>query len=81
MKTFNVYVPDEQERFVRELLNNLGIKWNLAIGSEKVNKEPKKEEPKNYKVDSESRKKAAKVREDSLKDVIHRIEEMRKGHK
>ena len=79
MKTFNVHVPDDQERFMRELLNNLGLKWSLAVGEERTAKTAAKDEHKNYEVDEEARTKAAKVREESLKDVIHRIEEMRKA--
>jgi intein-encoded DNA endonuclease-like protein len=80
MKTYNVYVPDDQERFIRELLNKLGFKWSLSLSDDKASKNSAKEESRNYELDEEARKKAAKVREESLKDVINRIEEMRKGN-
>ncbi|WP_289054775.1 hypothetical protein [Carboxylicivirga marina] len=77
MKKFNVKVPEEKIGFVSELLDSLGFEWGLeghVDASEQVIVEP----PKTYEVDEEARKKAAKVREESLKDVINRIEAMRK---
>ncbi|MBR8537589.1 hypothetical protein KDU71_18615 [Carboxylicivirga sediminis] len=78
MKTLNVYVPDEKIKFMRELFDNLGLDWSFGrtIDAE-INDLPERPSP--YELDEEARKKAAKVREESLKDVISRIEEMRKG--
>ena len=81
MKTINVQVPDDKAKFVKELLDNLGIEWKvLRVPADKP--EAKREDrpaPPAYGLDEEARKNAAKVREESLKDVISRIEEMRKG--
>ncbi|MCG8582426.1 MAG: hypothetical protein MI866_21050 [Bacteroidales bacterium] len=76
MKMFSVSVPDEKIKFIGELLDNLGISWKMEAGQE--GKTILTEAPKTYEVDEESRKKAAKVREESLKDVISKIEAMRK---
>ncbi|WP_430815872.1 hypothetical protein [Carboxylicivirga sp. RSCT41] len=76
MKMFSVSVPDDKMKFMAELLDNLGIKWQMESGHE--GKAILTEAPKTYEVDEESRKKAAKIREESLKDVISKIEAMRK---
>lgn len=75
MKTFKVQVPKDKVKFVQELFDNLSIEWVLDSG-EGI-KEEAPELPKVYEVDEDARKKAAKVREESLKDVISRIEAMR----
>ncbi len=78
MKILNVYVPEDKIKFVRELLDGLGLEWDFGknIGADS---EVKEEPPLPYELDEEARMKAAKVREESLKDVISRIEQMRQG--
>jgi hypothetical protein len=81
MKIFTLQVPDDKVKFVKELMNNLNIKWNIAKGGvDKSLLDPveDKPSPKTYLIDEEARKNAAKLREESLKDVITRIETMRK---
>ena len=81
MKIFTLQVPDEKVKFVKELMNNLDIKWNIAKGGvDKSLLDPVTDlpNPKAYMLDEEARKNAAKLREESLKDVISRIETMRK---
>ncbi|WP_430812201.1 MULTISPECIES: hypothetical protein [unclassified Carboxylicivirga] len=81
MKTFNVFVPDDKMHFFGELLDGLNIKWEAkAMESRKIKStELPEPPPKAYEVNEEVRKKAAKVREDSLKDVISRLDKMRRG--
>ncbi len=78
MKILNVYVPEDKIKFVRELLDGLGLEWDFGknMGADS---EVKEEQPLPYELDEEARMKAAKVREESLKDVISRIEQMRQG--
>ncbi|WP_439185331.1 hypothetical protein [Carboxylicivirga taeanensis] len=79
MKTLNVHVPDDKLKFVRELLNNLGFEWSLrSTGHDKVTEAATDDSNKAYELDEDARKKAAKMREESLKDVISKIEELRK---
>ncbi|MCU4157670.1 hypothetical protein J1N10_16965 [Carboxylicivirga sp. A043] len=76
MKMFTVSVPEDKVKFMAELLDNLCLSWSMSPGH---GEEPSlTEPPKTYEVDEESRKKAAKVREESLKDVISKIEALRK---
>lgn len=76
MKMFSVSVPDDKEKFMKELFDNLGVTWTVTKG--KGGETVPIETPKTYELDEEARKKAAKVREESLKDVISKIESMRK---
>jgi len=83
MKTYKVTISEDKERFFMELMENLGLKIvNLSSGEVKENikrQDAPSNPPPSYALDEELRKKAAKVREDSLKDVISRIEQLRKG--
>jgi len=83
MKTFKVTVSEDKEKFFLDLMDNLELKV-LNHSSQDVQASSKQKDlpstpPPSYELDEESRKKAAKVREDSLKDVISRIEQLRKG--
>ena len=83
MSTYKVTVSEDKEKFFIELMNNLGLRIvNLSSTEGKSSlkqKEIPTPPPASYELDEEARKKAAKVREDSLKDVISRIEQLRKG--
>jgi hypothetical protein len=76
MKMFSISVPEDKVKFMSELFDNLGLTWKMESG--RAGDMILTETPKTYEVDEESRKKAAKVREESLKDVISKIEAMRK---
>ncbi len=82
MKTFKVTVIEEKEKFFLELMKNLGLAVvSFSSQDENANfmhKNKPVTPPPSYELDEEARKKAAKVREDSLKDVIGRIEQLRK---
>jgi len=82
MKTYKVTVSDDKDKFFVELIDNLGFKFvELSSSEGKPNVKPTKSQvnvPHPYELDEVARKKAAQVREDSLKDVISRIEQLRK---
>lgn len=85
MKNYKVRVADDKVEFFKELLDNLGLsavelsnsKTEQDVSKQPESKTQREEPPPAYKVDDDSRKKAARVREESLIDVIKKIEKMR----
>ncbi len=77
MKVFKVTVPDEKRKFFTDLMNNLNFEWKKINQPEQEKQPEKVVQPPAYELDEDARKKAAQLREESLKDVITKIEEMR----
>jgi len=91
MKNYKVKVEDEKVKFFKELLSNLDFATfeeleetveprvypaaNFEIRSSKG--ESKSTHPEQIAAQAEERKKSTQSREDSLKDVLNKIEQLR----
>lgn len=77
MKVYRVKVSNDKDHFFKELMQNLGIELEEFTAASYARITESREVSSSNKMNEEERKKAAKVREESLKDVISKIEQMR----